>query len=89
MSDEQPHGAADAGHGGEHGEHIHLPPPSFIPINVALSLAVLFVGFLSDIRSVLGPTMWVIGLLWLVASLAVWVRAARREYLELPEDASH
>ncbi|MGH7687690.1 MAG: hypothetical protein ACREN2_12865 [Candidatus Dormibacteria bacterium] len=86
MSDEQAHGAADASHGGE---HIHLPPPSFIPINVALSLAVLFVGFLGDIRNVLGPVMWLAGLLWLVASLLVWVRAARREYLELPEDASH
>ena len=89
MSDEQSHDAADSAHGGEHGEHIHLPPPSFIPINVALSLAVLFVGFLSDIRNVLGPTMWLLGLLWLAVSLVVWVRAARREYVELPEDASH
>lgn len=67
----------------------HLPPPSIIPINVALALAVTFVGFLSDIRRVLGPAMWLVGLLWLVAACVAWVRAARREYLELPEDAQH
>lgn len=67
----------------------HLPPPSIIPINIAFALAVLFVGFLSDIRKVLGPAMWLIGLVWLIISCAAWVRAARREYLEIPEDASH
>ena len=91
MSDEQAHDAADAAaHGGAHGDgHPHLPPPSFIPINVALALAVIFVGFLGDIRKTLGPAMWVIGLVWLCVSLLFWVRAARREYLELPEDSSH
>lgn len=79
--------AADA-NGHDHGTP-HLPPPSIIPINVALALATVFVGFLSDIRRVIGPTMWILGLLWLVASCAAWVRAARREYLELPEDAQH
>jgi len=79
-----------AEHGAAHGEHEHphLPPPSIIPINVAFALAVTFVGFLSDIRRVLGPTMWVLGLVWLAISLVAWLRAARREYLELPEDAS-
>ena len=33
--------------------------------------------------------MWVIGLVWLVVGCAAWIRAARREYVELPEDASH
>ena len=81
MSDEQSgeHGA------GEH-EHPHLPPPSIIPINVAFALAVTFVGFLADIRRVLGPSMWLLGLLWLAITLVAWVRAARREYLELPEE---
>jgi hypothetical protein len=74
--------------GGEHATP-HLPPPSFIPVSIALSLAVLFVGFLGDIRNVVGPAMWLIGLLWFVASLAVWLRAARREYLELPEESHH
>lgn len=67
----------------------HLPPPSIIPINVAIALAVTFVGFLGDIRNVVGPAMWLIGLVWLVVACAAWVRAARSEYLELPEDASH
>ena len=67
----------------------HLPPPSFAPINAAIALAVTFVGFLGDIRNVVGPAMWVVGLVWLVLSLAFWLRGARREYLELPEDAGH
>jgi len=74
--------------GGEHATP-HLPPPSFVPVAVALSLAVLFVGFLGDIRNVVGPAMWLVGLLGLIASLVAWARAARTEYLELPEDASH
>lgn len=87
MSDE-PAGEHGAGHG-EH-EHPHLPPPSLIPINVAFSLALIFVGFLGDIRNVLGPAMWLVGLLWLIISLVAWLRAARTEYLELPEEeATH
>ena len=91
MADETNHeDAAAATHEpGSAGAHIHMPPPSVIPINVAISLSVVFVGLLSDIRSTVGPAMWLIGLLWLIASLAAWVRAARREYLELPEDATH
>ena len=90
MTDEQAHDAAGAaGHGGGHDGPPHLPPPSIIPINVAVALAVTFVGFLADIRNVLGPAMWLVGLAWLVISCAAWIRAARREYLELPEDASH
>ncbi|HEX6538610.1 MAG TPA: hypothetical protein VF155_05475 [Candidatus Dormibacteraeota bacterium] len=92
MSDEPAHDAPDTGaHADAHGEHghPHLPPPSLIPINVAFALAVTFVGFLGDIRKTLGPTMWVIGLVWLVVGCAAWIRAARREYVELPEDASH
>jgi len=67
----------------------HLPPPSFAPISVAFSLGLVFVGFLKEVRSVVGPFMWVIGLVWLAVSLAVWVRGARTEYLDLPEDAHH
>jgi hypothetical protein len=81
--------AATAPDAAEAGSHIHLPPPSWIPINVALSLSVVFVGLLGDIRNAVGPAMWLIGLLWLIAALAGWVRAARREFLEYPEDATH
>jgi len=67
----------------------HLPPPSFAPINVALALAITLTGFLTDIRAVVGPAMWGIGLLYLIVSCVFWARGARREYLELPEDTAH
>ena len=68
---------------------IHMPPNSWAPISVALSLALVFVGLLGDIRNVVGPAMWLIGLLALIASCASWARSARREYLELPEESHH
>ena len=75
---------------GEH-DHAtpHLPPPSFAPINVALALAITLTGFLTDIRAVVGPAMWGIGLLYLIVSCFFWARGARNEYLELPEDGGH
>ena len=85
MTDEQAH-AHDAGEG--HATP-HLPPPSFVPITVAFSLALVFVGLLGEIRNAVGPTMWVLGLVLLAVSCAVWVRAARTEYLDLPEDSPH
>jgi hypothetical protein len=76
--------------GDEH-EHTtpHLPPPSFAPINAALALAITLTGFLTDIRNVVGPLMWGIGLIYLIASGYFWARGARNEYLELPEDGGH
>ena len=76
-------------HDGQHGHGIHLPSNSWTPMGVALALALVFVGFLSDIRSAVGPTVWIIGLLLLVVSCAVWLRGARDEYLALPEDQEH
>jgi len=73
---------------GEH-EHPHLPPPSFVPINIALALAITLTGFLTDIRAVVGPAMWGIGLLYLIVTCFFWARGARNEYLELPEDGGH
>jgi hypothetical protein len=72
---------------GEHGAHgdIHLPPPSFAPINVALALTTTLIGFVDQIRNTVGGLVWGIGVVWLVASLAVWIRAARNEFNELPE----
>jgi len=76
--------------GEEHGHATpHLPPPSFVPINVALALAITFTGFLTDIRNAVGPAMWGIGLIYLIVSCVFWWRGARREYLELPEDGGH
>ncbi len=91
MSDEEKraHDAAAAPDAGEAHSEIHLPPNSMAPVLVALSLAVLFVGFLTDIRNTIGPWMWLAGLLGLIATCASWARSARREYLELPEDSQH
>lgn len=76
--------------GDEHAHQTpHLPSPSFAPINVALALAITLTGFLTDIRNLVGPLMWGIGLLYLIASCLFWARAARREYLDLPEDGGH
>ncbi len=71
----------------EHGEHpeIHLPPNSFVPISLALSLSVTFIGFVDQVRGALGPTVWLIGVLWLVATCVTWFLAARHEFGELPE----
>jgi len=59
--------------------HIHLPPNSWSPINVALALTMCFIGTLA------ATWVWVVGLVWLIASLAAWFRGARNEYHELPE----
>jgi hypothetical protein len=67
-------------------EHPHLPPPSAVPINLALALAITLTGFLTDIRAVVGPVMWGIGLIYLLVTCFFWARGARSEYLELPED---
>ena len=91
MSEESPNklDAAPDPHSGEAHSQIHMPPNSWAPISVALSLALVFVGLLGDIRNTLGPFMWLAGLLGLIASCATWARAARREYLELPEESHH
>jgi len=68
----------------EHGG-IHMPPPSFVPISVALALATTLVGFVDQVRNTVGGLVWGIGLVWLIASCVVWYRAARTEFNELPE----
>jgi hypothetical protein len=74
---------ADSAHGDHAG--IHLPPPSLVPINVALALATTLVGFVDQIRNAVGGLVWGIGLAWLIGSCAIWFLAARHEYEELPE----
>jgi len=83
MSDEH-----DAAHDGEHATP-HLPPNSATPINVAFALALVFVGFLGGVRDAVGPTMWVLGLVWLAASVTVWIRGSIKEYRSLPEEGGH
>lgn len=65
---------------GQHGhDAIHVPPNSWIPIGVALTLTITFVGFLVT------PAMWIIGLLLTIALLVGWYRSARQEFEELPD----
>lgn len=90
---ERAHDAAADPHAGEADgvvrHAVHLPPPSWAPIVVALSLAVVFVGLLGEIRDAVGPAMWIVGLLGLIGGCASWARSARTEYLELPEEPEH
>ncbi|HEY0493481.1 MAG TPA: cytochrome c oxidase subunit 4 [Candidatus Dormibacteraeota bacterium] len=60
-------------------ELIHLPPPSIWPVVLAVGISVLLLGL------VLNLVLMVIGLVITAASLALWVRDARREFTELPE----
>jgi len=66
-------------------EEIHMPPNSFVPISLALSLTFLFVSFLFP-DSVRVPAMIVGGVL-VISVLVTWFRAARTEYYELPESS--
>ena len=70
----------DAHQDGEH--EIHMPPNSWVPINVALATTLFFIGFLTH---VLGPTLWIVGLVWLIAACAAWARAATTEYRQTPD----
>ena len=75
----QEHAENPASEHEHHDAHIHLPPNSWSPINVALSLSMCFIGTLS------ATWVWVVGLVWLIGSLYAWFRGARTEFQELPE----
>jgi len=66
--------AASHGH-----DAIHMPPNSWIPIGLALTLAMVLTGFL------ITAAVWIIGLVLTIALLVAWYRAARREFEDLPE----
>ena len=68
-------------------EEIHMPPNSFVPIALALSLTFLFISFLFP-ESVRVPGM-ILGGVFVIATLVTWFRAARTEYYELPESGGH
>jgi hypothetical protein len=76
MADPIPGAPGPGGHA--HGE-IHMPPNSWVPISTAFSVTALFIGFL------VGVWLMAIGAVWLIASLVMWVRAARTEFSELPD----
>ena len=76
MADEHTdHPAAEA----HAGEHIHLPPNSWAPINVAFSLMLAFVGTQA------ATWVWIVGTIWLIGSLYAWWKGAHTEFQELPE----
>lgn len=66
----------DAAHG--HGE-IHMPPNSWTPIVLSITLTATFIGI------IVGPWLWIIGLVATVPTLFAWLRAARNEFRELPD----
>ncbi len=68
----------EAPHPDEH-EAIHLPPPSIWPVVLAVGIALLLTGL------ILNLVMVITGALIFVVSIAMWVRDARRELMELPE----
>jgi hypothetical protein len=66
-------------------EEIHLPPNSWIPLSITLSLAASFIGLLPP----LAPWLGIIGLVWFLGTCYAWFRSARTEYLDLPESGGH
>jgi hypothetical protein len=71
----------DDGHGGEvHGhDEIHMPPNSWSPIVLAVTVTATFIGL------IVGPWLWITGLAATVVTLVAWLRAARTEFSELPD----
>jgi hypothetical protein len=65
----------------EHGSHgeFHLPPPSIWPAVLAVGIAGVLLGLVLNLV-LLGAATVVT-----VAAIAMWVRDARREYRELPQ----
>ena len=65
----------------EHASHgeFHLPPPSIWPAVLAVGIAGLLLGL------VLNIVLLAAGTVVTVAAIAMWVRDARREYRELPQ----
>ena len=62
------------------GEHIHLPGPSFEPILLAAGITIALIGVTFGLAILVG------GLILTIAVIARWIRGARREMAELPED---
>lgn len=60
-------------------EAIHLPPPSIWPVVLAVGISILLLGL------VLNVGLLIVGVVITAASLALWIRDARREFTELPE----
>ncbi len=66
---------------GEHGEHehIHIPPPSYWPLVLAITITIMLVGILA------GPVFIVLGALLMIGSMLPGaLRAAKRSQMPLP-----
>jgi hypothetical protein len=70
--------AEEAEHAEAHGD-FHLPPPSIWPAVLALGIALLLTGLILNLVVVAA------GAVLTIAAIALWVRDARREFVELPE----
>ena len=66
MTDHEEPQAGESAHGDQAHSTPHMPPNSMVPVVIALSLALLFVGFLHEVRDVIGPVMWLLGLLGVI-----------------------
>jgi hypothetical protein len=62
------------------GEEIHLPGPSIQPLLLAFGITIAIVGITTFFVLV------VAGVVITIATIAVWIRDARREIDELPVD---
>lgn len=83
------HDHAEIGAEAGHEEHVHLPPPSLVPIAMTASITLTFIGLLIPVKPKVGPViipvLAVVGVVLIIASGVAWIRGARREYLDLPE----
>ena len=64
---------------GEHVEH-HLPPPSFMPLILAIGIAASLAGL------VIAPVVWIVGLGVVIVALAGWFREIGQDILEAPDE---
>jgi hypothetical protein len=64
---------------GDAHEAIHLPPPSIWPPVLAVGIALILIGLILNLVVV------IVGAIVALSATALWVRAARREFEELPE----
>ena len=64
-------------------EGVHLPPPSFLPVVMAVAAAVMGVGL------IFSPWFVIPGLLILAAGAIGWLAAAGREWRDVAERDSH
>jgi hypothetical protein len=69
---------------------VHLPPPSWLPVVMAVAAALLGAGlaFRPD-GWIAQPVLAGLGLLTLVSGVVAWVRAAGREWREIEHDSDH